>query len=175
MEEVVEGGAAVPLGLLAEPLTDLPVGTADRQDVSPGQAAVEFAAESQNGLGQKMMRGHGRLVFRLDFRKGEGRAEIDGGVDEDDHVVFGAVQGVLDSELVVGVADDTGDLVLLKTLDKDRPGAVIAAAGVADADDQGFPVVQRLFLSMTRPAASWNSISSGIFPRAWVAQLRQGS
>lgn len=172
---MVEGGAAVPLGLLAEPLSDVPVGAADGQNVSPGQPAVEFAAESQNGLRQKMMRGHGRLVFRPDFRKGERRTKIDGGVNEDDRVALGAVQGVLDSELVIGVADDPGKILFPQALDKDRPGAVVAAAGVADADDQGFTVAQRLFLSMTRPAASWNSISRGILPRAWVAQLRHGS
>ena len=172
---MVEGGETVPLGLLAEPLPDLPVGTADRQNVSPGQPAVEFTAEGQHHLGRKMVSGYGDFVFRLEFGERKGCAEIDSGVDEDDHVVFGAGQSVLDSELVIGVADDTGDVVFLETLDKDRPGAVVAAAGVADADDQGFPVVQRLFLSMTRPAASWNSISRGILPRACVAQLRQGS
>lgn len=172
---MIEGGAAVALGLLAEPLPDLPVRTSDGQDVSPGLAIVEFGAQSQDRLGQKVVGGHRSLVFRLDFGEREGRAEVHGGVDEDDDVMLRAGQGILDPELVIRVAVNPRDVVFLEAFDEDGPGAVVAAAGVADADDQDFPESQRLILSTIRPDSSRNSISSGILPRACVAQLRQGS
>ena len=116
----------------------------------------------------------------LDRREGERPAQAAGGVDEDDDIVAGAGQGVLDVELVVGVARDAPIAAPLQPLGRGGPQAVVAAPGVADPQDEhpqrsGWTRNQRTFLWRTRPFASTRVTSSGIRPTAWVAQLRHGS
>jgi len=114
------------------------------------------------------------------FGEGERPAQAAAGIDEDDDVVCGASQGVFDVELVIGVAGDTPEAAFLQALGGGGAQAVIPAAGVADPEDERARLRlatrnQRTFLWRTRPDASTRETSSGIRPRAWVAQLRHGS
>jgi hypothetical protein len=52
---------------------------------------------------------------------------------------------------------------------------VVAAQGVAVADDQDAGVVHRLRSSSTVPSEARSCRCKGICPMAWVEQLRQGS
>jgi hypothetical protein len=73
---------------------------------------------------------------RADAGEREGPAQAAGGVDEDDEVVRRAGQGVLDVELVVGVANDALEPALRQPLDEGGPQAVVAAARIADPQDE---------------------------------------
>ena len=134
-------------------------------------------AEDHPGL-QGVAQG-GQSGGRDDLGEGERLPQAAGGVDEDDDVVFGTVQGVLDVELVVGVAVDAPEAALFEALDEGGAQAVVAAARVADPQDEHRRTrrsrAQRTFLWRTWPSASTRLTSSGIRPTAWVAQLRHGS
>jgi len=106
--------------------------------------------------------------------------EVAGGVDEDDDVLAGDGQRVLDIQLVVGVAGDPGETPFSQPFDRGRAQAVVPAAGVADPQDErsrGLRALrdQRTFLWRARPSGPTRETSRGIRPRAWVAQLKQGS
>ena len=107
-------------------------------------------------------------------------AQPPGGIDEDDDVMIGAGQGVLDVELVVGVVRNASEPAFLQAFDGGGAQAVVPASGIADPQDErprGLRSArdQRTFLWRTRPSAPTRETSSGIRPTAWVAQLRHGS
>ena len=154
--------------------------TADGQEPGVRGLAVELGGDGQDGLGSEGV-AHSRHGARgLDYGECERPTQAAGGVDEDDDVVPGAGQGVLDVELVVGVAGDTRETAGLQAFRGRGAQAVIPAAGVADPEDERGPGLrfsrnQRTFLWRTWPRASTSETSSGICPTAWVAQLRHGS
>ncbi len=73
---------------------------------------------------------------RADAGEREGPAQAAGGVDEDDQVVRRAGQGGLDVELVIGVANDALEPALRQPFDEGGPQAVVAAARIADPQDE---------------------------------------
>jgi hypothetical protein len=99
-----------------------------------------------------------------------GRFARPGGVGEDDGVGVPDGQGVLDPELIAKLGLDAR--VIRERFDEPRPETVVAAAGIADAEDEDG---QRDLDSTVRPDASTSSTVRGMAPRAWVAQLRHGS
>ena len=153
---------------------------ADGQEPGVGGLAVEPGGHGQDRRGPEGMAQDRKRGRRPDLAEREGLPQPPGGVDEDDGFVLRAGQGVLDVELIVGVADDAREAALFQPLGGRGAQAVVPAAGVADPQDEnGRPFLafgdQRTFLWRTRPDASTSETSSGIRPRAWVAQLRHGS
>ena len=169
MEEI-EGGGEVPLRARRKTLADIPVAAADGKEPGSRRAAIELVAKGQDGLrgegvGRERDGGRGR-----DLPHGSGFAPRPGGVHEDDGVLVTDSQGVFDIELIAGFSPDA-------RFPRGRPGqprpqAVVAAAGIADAQDED---LQRDLRPIVRPSAPISSTVRGIAPSAWVAQLRQGS
>ncbi len=102
------------------------------------------------------------------------------GIYNDDLFMFGKKQGIFHLELVISLQGQAGQVSFFKLGDKGRTQAVILPPGIPYAVNQdvlfnrGF---RGYFLlrSTSWPLESYISTSSGIWPRAWVAQLRQGS
>lgn len=163
-----------------EPFPDRKVVAPDGQQPGLRALPVELRGQGQDrGRPKRVAQGR-HPVIRLDRRESEGLAQPPPGIDKNDDVLGGAGQRVLDVELVVGVARDAPEAALFQPFGGRGSQAVVAAAGVADPQDEGFrgrrsARNQRTFLWRTRPPASTRVTSSGIRPRAWVAQLRHGS
>lgn len=102
-------------------------------------------------------------------------------VHEHDPIEAGDRQGVLDLELVIQVGLDPGKVQGAEPLDETRSQPVVPAARISDPEDEqarphpGPGGGYRLRQSRIRPRGSTIETSSGIDPKAWVAQLRQGS
>lgn len=94
--------------------------------------------------------------------------------------MFSEKQGVFHLELVVGFQAQPGQPQFFKLEDKGRAQAVVLPPRIAYAINQDFLFYRGfrgyfLLRSTSWPLESYSSTSSGIWPRAWVAQLRQGS
>ena len=128
--------AKVRLGPPREPFPDREIAAADGQEPGFRAFAVETGRDREDRGGPKRM-AHGRhRPGGLDRRERERPAQTAGGVDEDDDIVAGAGQGILDVELVVGVAREAPIAALLQQLGRGGPQAVVAAPGVADPQDE---------------------------------------
>ena len=114
----------------------------------------------------------GERELRLGLERFERRGRLSRlrRVGEDDGVGVADGEGVFDAQLVAEFGPDPG--LVFQGLDQLRPEAVVPAAGIPDAQDEDR---QRDPAATVRPSASTTSTVSGMAPRAWVAQLRQGS
>src|SRR5450631_166538 len=106
------------------------------------------------------------------------------GIDEHHAPPPDEIERVLDLQLKVGEtfhlpAVDLGAQRLFRAVDEERPQGIVSARRVSDTEDEQRRRHSRSpFLtsrSTRAPVASTISTTSGIFPRAWVAQDRQGS
>jgi len=165
-----EGGGEVPLGAFRQSFADFPIVPADGEHPGPRRPAVELAAQRQNrGRGEGVRREREARVG-LDRSQVRGRFSRPGRVGKDDRVTVPDGEGVLDAQLIAELGADAGSFA--DDFRELRPQAVIAAAGIADPENEDR---QRDLDSIVRPAASTISTVSGIAPRACVAQLRHGS
>jgi hypothetical protein len=109
---------------------------ADGQQPGVRRLAVQAGRDAQDRPWRERVAQGRQPGGRADAGERKGPAQAAGGVDEDDEVMRRAGQGVLDIELVVGVANDALEPALRQPLDEGGPQAVVAAARITDPQDE---------------------------------------
>ena len=155
---------------------------------------VEVEREFEQRRGIEMMgKGAGKVLGRLDRDGGDGAGRgVGRAIDEDNGIGVADVLGEFGEQLVGEQHSEAGAGLLLHGAGDAPADSVIAAQRIAAGEQEGAPGlcrpaglvrgVQRgrrhqslRTWSRMEPSGASSSMTSGIWPKAWVAQLRQGS
>src|SRR5574343_290300 len=134
----------------------------------------------EHGLRGKCVAGVGDGGRRNNAFEDMGRRCVDAGIDEQGQLPALQIERMFDLQLeIFDQLDAAGQNFIFGHFFEPtvafRPDGVVAAAGVADGEDDDRRGHERLNAWTTWPSGSTSSTSSGILPKACVAQDRQGS
>lgn len=152
-----------------------------KQQGWPGPSAIQFARQVQQFRRAEV------VLSGIDGGAGIGDrdeahcsgAAIDGGVDKDCGVCRRNFEGKIGCPLLTGNGANAGvkGEVPGYPVGQMRADAIVAAEGVAAGEDEASAPVHhpRTNRSTVSPSAFNSETARGIWPKAWVEQLRQGS
>ena len=179
--EQFECRAGVGAGGGAEGVAEFEVFAADAKGEGGGRRGVfGLQVDLKHGFRWKFVGGVGDAGGGFDLAEGVGGRGVFAGVDEQGKLAALQVEGVFDLELeVFDQLELPGQLFIFEPFfeltAEFRPDRIVAAAGVADGENDDRCAHDLLRACTWVPSGSMISTSSGILPSAWVAQERQGS